>query len=327
MPDSYIAKKNLIFVSIAALGFGYIAFLITSFYKVFSGCAMQIILLAQSLSEAEGNAQKLLSSPKFLFQIFAGIVLVLLWMKVVLAFFYFIKRVFKTNEFIKTLHIVKTRQNFSVLVFESSQHLVFTAGFLRPKIYISDLLLNKTNKDNMNTILLHEYFHRYQLDPLKNMIVDFLQRIFPTFPFKGSLFQSYKVLVELACDEYVEQKLQSKVPVIESLYSILSMQVNGSAPFLTAQFADQMNRISILVGRSTFETKKLFLSIISATILFTGIALFVFRSSVFAACPHLDKCFSALFDNEVSVQAHDSACEEHLSDSSLIKYFPDYKQY
>lgn len=160
-------------------------------------------------------------------------------------------------------------------------------------MYLPSDLKNTLSKDEIRAIVLHEQQHRLAFDPLKSLIVTFINQFIPPFPFKTWIFGYLSVLSELAADAYAEKTLKKRLPIISALYK--QKQIHDIENLSTIGFSNsQSERIHILVGSRKINIKTPFLiSFVVAATLFTGTALIKDRR-IFYSCEHLGACVDSV---------------------------------
>lgn len=307
---SYHFKRDAAFLSILAIGVAYVALVGTVFLKVINGCLMQLILLGESIAGGAGSIFQLMRSPEFLFHTIIGSLscVLLLWMlrAIIVTFIQLVR----TRTYIRSLVIIGDYNSFAK-IFHSDQVRIFTAGLLSPTIYISSKAIRTLTPKQIKTIRLHEQAHVKNRDPLKGILAHLVNRIMPLFPMKRAFFSSYKLLTELSCDEYCEAILQSKVPIVDSLLAMFnandSLQYSGVHNFFSAK-----SRISILVGKTRFQSKRLALQVaIFFGVILSGL-VWTTTTRAFSSCNHLGECFrSAFIATEENDSSNAPSCEEH----------------
>lgn len=109
--------------------------------------------------------------------------------------------VFKTNKEINNLPL-KDYGLGAVLINDMS-NLAFTAGLLRPKIYISNGLFNSLTNDEVRAVFLHELHHKKKYDPLKFFLSSFVKDMFFYVPISKYLIRLLHTIKETAADNRV----------------------------------------------------------------------------------------------------------------------------
>jgi len=91
----------------------------------------------------------------------------------------------------------------SIVIFrDDSIQWAFTAGFLRPKIYLSIGLIQLMTSEELRGVMLHEVHHCMQRDALKTLLVSFLQDLLFFLPISRIFKSSFIDAKERAADEY-----------------------------------------------------------------------------------------------------------------------------
>lgn len=306
MKLTYRAQRNLAFLLILAIGLSYLAFLLVTSPKVLSGCVMQLISLGEYLRSPQGDVTQLIFSSHFLIHIIAGSILLGLLAITGIGLIASLTKLIATQKAVARLPRLDSHRvhswtlgpgkNGSYYVFEAAAPAAFTAGLLRPQIYLSKNLLGTLSPEKLEAILRHEQQHQLNLDPLKDLIVNTIKLIIPPFPNKTQLFNQYGTLVELACDQFAEQRLRSKRPLIEALLDLIHLNKAGSA-LLPTSFTTHSERVAVLSGKQTFRARKLFLTGILLTGTFLAVTTVVSSSTALAGCEYLHNCLESFFDD------------------------------
>jgi Zn-dependent protease with chaperone function len=277
MINGYAFKKNTGLVLICAIGLLYLASLMLLSSRILPMLLAQIQLIID-LIRTNCSPTTIFSSV-FYFDLVVGILAILLWGKVLLAIVSSYLQLKRTSKFINNLNYTEYSQQIRQI--QSRESHIFTAGLLNPKIYISKFLLNEFSASELKSVIAHETYHLKSYDPLKKIIVDFIQKLLPPLPTKQSLFSSYEVLSELAADEYTQFSLGNKKGIISALDKVLSL---NEANLNLSLFGLHNDRISILLGVDSFGTKQFFgLACLSLLFLIIGLVS-INEASIFSIC-------------------------------------------
>ncbi|MBE0713573.1 MAG: M56 family metallopeptidase [Candidatus Aminicenantes bacterium] len=177
----------------------------------------------------------------------------------------------------------------NVTVFEDHLPLAFTAGFLKPRVFISTKLVDILDEKELRAVILHESHHQRSKDPLKGLVVSFISDFLFFLPVSGFLKKTFHLTSELTADAY---SINSQVDPLDLVSSLLKVQkLNG--PAASWFFDPTAERAKHLLGqpaRLSLPLRKTFLTIILLAI-----------SSFIALIP-VKKSVSSLFIN------HDKTC-------------------
>lgn len=271
---------------------------------------MQLLFL---LNDIFNNPQAItvqVTSKDFLLTILLGIITVILLVLFIKNIIKEIAQLIKTKKYIQNLKKVG-KYNEKTYIINSNNWEVFTAGFLNPKVYISNGLLHSLNEKQLNAVLMHEYSHCIDRDPLKGYIVSSITT-FPLIFFKERLKKIYDTTVELKCDQYAQNLTSEKDPLIESLYLIAKAQTNTNAIGVNSLFKNMPERIPVLLNIKPFNFK-----ITAVSALYLLFASFFLAFSVYIArpynCSHLQECFTTFVNNVVNNSNMNLCIENHTS--------------
>jgi hypothetical protein len=290
----------------------YVLLLFVAFQKIYSGFIMQFIFLIDAFENHPQNLLNLIFSWTFFINVSAGILFIILFLKVVKAMIKSFLSYLITKKFISKL-VVKSESQY--LSFVSNDVLVFTAGFFKPRIYVSEFLISNTSPSEFKAIILHEQKHQQNYDPLKDFIVNLINKSLLNFPGKVWVFENYTALVELSCDEYAQTILKTKLPLISALLKIQETKLQYSYCF--NQFSSQNERIKILTDQKkpVFNGLFTFYSLM-ALVLLTG-SVYLRQSDIFYQCNHLMQCFEAVLSPKQKT-SNSSFSNINLSDHCQI---------
>ncbi|KXK27247.1 MAG: Protease HtpX [candidate division WS6 bacterium OLB20] len=148
----------------------------------------------------------------------------------------------KTRMFIRGLNITGNKDG--VLIFSSDEPAVFTAGLIRPRIYVSERLLELLSPEEASAVLAHEAFHVRSYEPLRQTVVRCIIYAMPLLPYPARLEQRLLVLGEVTADTYAEQHVSSKLPLISAMIKIIESGLPRN--LAVSQFSS--GRVSALTG-------------------------------------------------------------------------------
>lgn len=300
MVEDLKIQRNLAFLMAALIGSSYLFMLFVGASKIYSGFVMQLIFLGEYFRNPQSGIGRLTSNPGFLTNVTAGLILLgllLILVKGLLKSFYFL---LKTKQYLNSLKIVKKTKE--AVVFKSNRPHAFTAGFLKPTVYISSRIAKKKKEKKSKAIIFHELGHKENFDPIKDFLVNIFKWCLPPLPGKNKFFTEYSTLVELNCDFYAEKRLSSKRPIVEALADIIGRKFSPAPnPLLIDNFLTSSDRIRILTENRPFKAKRLFSL---ALILFSPILLnviFISQTSLFLKCDCLTDCLRDFFDQKTQI--------------------------
>ena len=179
MKNINFSQKVVLFTIISAM-FVYISFTISLYSEIVKSCISDLIFTTNILE---------IKDIKLLFYLVSIFFLTLIIYRILDGVVFLLLSIFKTKNYIKSLKIVYREKKYNI--FNDHSPLVFTAGFLKPQIYISDTLLKNLKKNELKIILDHERVHTKNYDPLVKLLFKAFLKAFLPIPFSKELFISY----------------------------------------------------------------------------------------------------------------------------------------
>lgn len=272
----------------------YLFFLCFFSAQVIPAFLMQFIFLLSAIN-FQDSIPSLIFSSSFLLNTAAGFLNIYLIFRFAKALIIFVSTILLTRRFVRSLNILHQYSDHNI--YSSTTHLAFTAGFLRPQVYLSHSLLAAYSPPEIKAILSHELFHRLHLHPLKTLLINLLN---DSLPFKSFLVNSYLTLIEAASDKFAEAVINDKRPIVSALLKFY--QQSPSLPLSLNYFNSQNRRIEILLGK---KRPDYFLPLATLFLLFFIFLLVTYAvnsSRIFFECNHLLICFRDLF-NSIHISA------------------------
>ncbi|MBI4276277.1 M48 family metalloprotease, partial [Candidatus Uhrbacteria bacterium] len=114
-------------------------------------------------------------------------------------------QIFRTRRLLTTLTMCKaavrdtrTRAHYTVLTTETP--MCFTAGLLRPQIFVSTGTLDRLTAPEFASVLAHEAHHQAHRDPMKTMILRAFSHAFFFLPLFRAFVDRMKTTNEIAAD-------------------------------------------------------------------------------------------------------------------------------
>lgn len=111
-----------------------------------------------------------------------------------------------------------------VRVVQSPRAFALTAGFTRPRVYVSTGLLERLTDDELEALLLHEQDHVRHFDPLQVLIGRTLSAAFFFVPVVRVLVRRHQAAIELAADEYATVRQGGKAGLSGAMLKLLDAQ-------------------------------------------------------------------------------------------------------
>lgn len=293
--------SNIYFVFLTLVGVIYSVFVFKLFIETAPGFVMLLIYFVDTLKHGY-SLEKVDSLNLLLVTSSISVIAQYLIYRLIRATLIVYKQVISTQEFTRNLKITSINNNLVIVKNHSSK--AFTSGLFHPRIHLPQKLNDSLSKDEISAIIFHETQHCKSFDPLKGVVINFINTSIPSFPFKKWIFGYQNVLAELTADAYAESRLKKRLPIVSALlkqYEDSSGLIYSAVGFSSSQ----SERIHILVGKKKIEIKTplLLILVIGAT-LFTG-AVFMEGKRIFYSCPHINSCVkSVLVPNKSPLDIH-----------------------
>lgn len=107
----------------------------------------------------------------------------------------------------------------TISVLPTNMALAFTAGLVRPRIYLSRSLLRELAPAELEATLLHEAAHAARSDPLRCWLVELVLSSL-WFPRLSRLTAAHRSARELRADLHAIQQLGDDRPLLQALYKV-----------------------------------------------------------------------------------------------------------
>lgn len=286
-------KLNLIadiyFYLVLLSGFLYLILLVVASQKIIPALIMQVIFLLDALKFSH-NIISLIFSKLFLLNVIPGLFLIGLLSQFSQTLIKTLKNISTTKSTISNLDIISSTSEF--IKYKSDYPLIFTQGFFRPQIYLSSFLFKTHSLSEIEAMLHHEVNHQRHFHPLKIYLADFVRSILPAIPGKNWLIDNYLTLVEVSSDQFSENQINDKLPLVSAL---LKFQNQDFKPGIS-YFNSQSERIRILVGQNKQAVRLPLAYYTSLLIIILSGTLFLNNSQIFFDCHHILDCLQTLTD-------------------------------
>ena len=134
-------------------------------------------------------------------------------------------------------------------VVPSHRQFVFTAGMLRPQIFLSGALLDAIDSNELATVVAHEHAHRHRKDGLRLFVADLFGGLHLP-PIRRRMSAHLRLAVEQACDEVAAEQSGDRLQVAETILHLTRLV--GSTSHIGATEAaftgsDAVSRIECLL--------------------------------------------------------------------------------
>ncbi|MCP2520893.1 M56 family metallopeptidase [SCandidatus Aminicenantes bacterium Aminicenantia_JdfR_composite] len=137
----------------------------------------------------------------------SNIFILILGFLFVFSFLKQLQNLFKEKKFINSLNLINNENKYKKIIkiclsespvfskminkiniFENDLiKLSFTAGLIKPKIYLSTGLIKSLDQDELKAVIYHEISHCQKRDPLRKFLINFISDFFLFLPISGFL--------------------------------------------------------------------------------------------------------------------------------------------
>lgn len=192
----------------------------------------------------------------------------------------------QTRLFINGLLVIAHRKSYQAI--RDNRAVAFTAGLLRPRIYLSTTLLSRLTNAERRAVVRHERFHAQRFDPLRIAVSETIARAFRWLPGMLQLYRHWRLMRELAADGSSET-ISQRHALGRSLVKLLEQPL---LPTAVSAFSATEERVRELVNPSTtIRRQQWLLPIVASTIILAaGIGVMAHGHQVAAmetSGPHL----------------------------------------
>jgi beta-lactamase regulating signal transducer with metallopeptidase domain len=229
----------------------------------------------------------------------AGKAILLIFLSV--AFLYAIYRmalrIFRTLSFVEAVERKTVpsgdvpRSSFleDVTIFEDLRPLALTAGFLKPRIFLSTKIVGALNGRELQAVVLHELHHRDSRDPLKSLAASFVSDLLFFLPISRFLRKTFSLTSEMAADAHSVDLRADPLDLAASLLKVRKIDGPAASWF----FDPATERVKRLLGERSKVRRPL------ARVFLTAVLL---AATVFVALIPVKKSISSMFID------HDKTC-------------------
>ena len=143
------------------------------------------------------------------------------------------------KDVIRTKQLNHQYQNWKTkfIVIQDESFVALAMGVFRPKIIVSTGLLEMFSEQEIEAILLHEWHHCRNYDPLKVFTVTIVKESMGYVPILKGMINYYKVWCELLADRFVIYQMGSAY-VLGNVLLKLSRKGMVQSPMIGVSFAD-----------------------------------------------------------------------------------------
>ncbi|GGE31143.1 hypothetical protein GCM10011391_07250 [Pullulanibacillus camelliae] len=125
-----------------------------------------------------------------------------------------------------------------LIVIDQKDISAFTVGLRRPLIVVSTGLLTLLDPQELQAVMKHELSHQQHVDPLKLFILEQISRSLWFIPLAKWLYHNYKIICELAADEFAIRKTGSELGLSKALLKLINHCPRRMPSPVVVPFAD-----------------------------------------------------------------------------------------
>lgn len=155
-------------------------------------------------------------------------------------------------------------QNTSFIITTEDNLMAYTVGLIKPQIVLSQSLVKRVNKFQLEAIILHELYHVKNKHLLWLLLVQITSSLLFFIPLIQYLARQLKTEFELAADSFVVQKQKTNNHIRSSLALRLEYS-NGVIPYFSTSPIEQ--RVGSLFNKKVvwekIKFKQLIISLVS----------------------------------------------------------------
>ena len=160
---------------------------------------------------------------------------------------------------------------YNYILLETSIPLAFTAGMLRPMVYLSTGLTERVTRDELACIVAHEAGHKRYFDPLQKWLFSIVSAYYPR-AIRRQLRQAFELATELRADSQAAEKVGA-LTVASALVAYRKSAQNCPVPFAFSFGEDFVSqRVHALLEPAKFHFQiPVIISLLAAAVLFTNL--------------------------------------------------------
>ena len=148
----------------------------------------------------------------------------------------------------------KTDEETGIIVVESPEVEAFTAGWVRPQVYVSRGALETLRPDALAAVIEHEKCHARRRDPLRLAIAGGAAHALRWIPGVASVARRQRTVAELAADAYAVRRLGHSAGLADALLAADDRDGHGAGVLpqrvdqLTGELRCDVSRTAVTAG-------------------------------------------------------------------------------
>ncbi|MGG1675422.1 M56 family metallopeptidase [Neobacillus sp. NRS-1170] len=145
------------------------------------------------------------------------------------------------NDKSKHLNQMFNRIKEDIVVIENNELLAFTFGFCKPIIVLSNTLIEMLDSKELEAVIYHETSHQKYFDGIKVFILQIISEVMWYIPLTKWSYQNYRILIELAADEFAINRMGSELGLGSALLKLIKkkLNINSNPTTSLVHFADE----------------------------------------------------------------------------------------
>lgn len=136
-------------------------------------------------------------------------------------------------------------------ILESLEISAFTHGILRPRISVTNGLIQAMSDQELEAVLRHERVHVRAMDPLRLAVVRAIGAVLFLVPFVSGLLRAYACRRELLADETTVEEMHTSRPLLAALHRAVDARTFVGPAVVIAGLTELDLRIDRLAGIPT----------------------------------------------------------------------------
>lgn len=145
---------------------------------------------------------------------------------------------YKDRQLTDSINAMYSQEKKEFLIVSYPIPLAMTMGFIQPKIVLSTALMNLLDEDELDAVIAHEMLHQQNRDPLTIFLMTLFSATMWYIPILKWFNKQYRIMKELAADEFAIQKQDTPLHLSSALLKMLKIGQLAKMPFTYASFAD-----------------------------------------------------------------------------------------
>jgi len=125
-----------------------------------------------------------------------------------------------------------------IVVINSNELVALTFGFRNPFILLSTKLIEMLDQTELEAVIYHETSHQKYHDNLKIFVLKILSEVMWYIPLTKWSYKNYKILIELAADEYAITRMGTELGLGSALLKLIKTSLKTKTHSLFVPFTD-----------------------------------------------------------------------------------------